>query len=85
MGILAAAEFEIISKINRLKVHSPGQLVSGLDMVLPIKHKVDWELMRKRKHLQINKHNIRKKIKRDKNDYKVGDKFMLNNSAAYKY
>ena len=54
-------------------------------MVLPIKHKVDWELMRKRKHLQINKHNIRKKIKRDKNDYKVGDKFMLNNSAAYKY
>ena len=44
-GILAAAEFAIISTENRLKVYSPGQLVFSREIILPIKYTVDWELI----------------------------------------
>ena len=42
MGILAAAAFVIFSITNRPKFYSPGQLIFGHDMILPIKHTVDW-------------------------------------------
>ena len=45
-GILAAAEFATFSTTNRLKSYSPGQLVFGRDIILLIKHRVDWELIR---------------------------------------
>ena len=41
-GILAAASFAILSTKIRIKGHSLGQLVFGHDMILPIKHKLDW-------------------------------------------
>ena len=34
--------------------------------------------------MQINKDRIRKNSKRVDHNYKVGDKFMLNNNAAFK-
>ena len=43
VGILAAAEFLILSTKNRLKGYNPGQLVFSRDMILTIKHTVDWE------------------------------------------
>ena len=46
LGIFAAAEFAMRSTTNGLKGYSTGQLVFGRDIILPIKHKVDWELMR---------------------------------------
>ena len=42
LGILAAAEFSIISTTNRQKVYSPVQFIFGRDMILLIKHTVDW-------------------------------------------
>ena len=42
MGILSAAAFVIISTTSRQKGYSPGQLIFGGDMILPIKHRVDW-------------------------------------------
>ena len=47
--ILAEAEFAIISTTNRQKVYSPDQYISIRDKILPIKHRVDWELIRQRK------------------------------------
>ena len=40
--ILAAAEFAICWIIDRKKGYSPGQLIFGNDIILPIKHTVDW-------------------------------------------
>ena len=40
--MLAAIEFEFISTENRLKGYSPGQLLFVSDVILPIKHKLDW-------------------------------------------
>ena len=59
MGILAAAEFSIRSTTNRKKCYSPGQLIFGRDMIILIKHGVDWELTRQRKQTQINRDNTR--------------------------
>ena len=41
-GISAEEACEIISTTNRLKGYSMGLLVFGLDIILPIKHKVYW-------------------------------------------
>ena len=40
--ILEMADFVIISTENRLKGYSPGQLLFVSDVILPIKHKLDW-------------------------------------------
>ena len=48
-GTLATAAFEIRSTENRLKCYSLGQLLFGHDMILLIKHKVDWKLIRQKK------------------------------------
>ena len=52
-GILAAAEFSNRSTTDREKGYSLGQLVFGRDMILPIKHRVDWELIRQQKKTQL--------------------------------
>ena len=54
-------------------------------MIILIKHKVDWELIRQQKHTQINEYNIRENNKIFDHDYKARDKVMLNNNTAYKY
>ena len=60
-GILAAAAFGIFSTTNRKKCYSPGKWIFGCDMILLIKHTVDWELTCQQKQTQINRNNIRKK------------------------
>ena len=47
--ILASSAFTICSTTNRLKIYTPVQLVFGRDMILPIKHNVDWELIPQKK------------------------------------
>ena len=83
--ILDVSAFSIISTTNSLKVYSPGQLLFGRDMILPMKHKVDWGLILQRKQTRINKDDIRKNIIRVDYHYKVVYKFMVNNHYAYKY
>ena len=80
-GNISAAAFKTLSTPNRLKVYSPGQLAVVHDMILRIKYKAGWELIRHRNQAQNNKDNIHKNIKRVDHNYKVIDKVMLNNSA----
>ena len=68
-----------------MKGYSPVQLLFGRDMILLIKHKVDWVLIRQKKQTHIYKDNIHKNRNRFDHDYNVGDKVMLNNHAVYKY
>ena len=84
-GILAAASFAVLSTNNRQKCYSLGQLLFGRDIILLIKHKVDWELVRQKNQAQINKYNIRENRHRVDYDYKVGDSVMFNNHTTYKY
>ena len=82
MGILATAVLENFSTTNSLKGYSPVHFLLVREMILPIKYKVDWELIRQRKQTQINKYNIRKIDKIFNHNYKVGYKVTLNNNAA---
>ena len=75
---LDAKEFVIISTTKRLKFYSLGQLIFGRDMIIPIQHKVDWELICQLKQAQINKYNTRKNEQRVDDNYKVRDNVMLN-------
>ena len=84
-GISGAAEFAVISIVNILKGYILVQFVFGEDMILPIKHKVDGQLICQQKQMQINKDNIRNNNKISYHDYKSVDKVMLNSHAAYKY
>ena len=54
-GSLDAEVFAIHSPTNTEKGYIPGQLFFGQDMILPIEHTVDWELIRQKKQAQINK------------------------------
>ena len=84
-GILAALLFATCSTNNRLKGYSPGQLIFGCDMILAIKHMVDWGLIHQHNQMQINIDNTLENKYRVNHDYKVGDKFMLIYHTAYKY
>ena len=54
-------------------------------MILPIKHRLYWELIHQKKQIQINRDNTRENKHRVDYDYKVGDKVILIHHAAYKY
>ena len=77
--------FAIRSRTNRQKCYILGQLVFVCDMILLIKQKVDWELIRQRKKEQIDKDNRRKNRHRVDYDYKVGDDIILTKHTEYKY
>ena len=82
---MAAAAFAILSTTSRQKGYSPGQLVFGRDIILPIKHRVDWDLIYQKKQTQINRNNACNNKHRVDYDYKVGDKFMLTDHTTYTY
>ena len=56
---------------------TPGQLVFGRDMILPIKFNADWALIAQRRQERINYSNIYENKRRIQHDYKVGDKVLL--------
>ena len=56
---------------------TPGQLVFGRDMILPIKFEADWALIEKRKQMSINNSNRQENKKRIPHTYAVGDKVLL--------
>ena len=56
-GILSASAFKISSTTNGKKGYSTDQLIFGRDMILLIKHRVDWELKPHKKQTQINRDN----------------------------
>ena len=58
LGILNVSTFAIILTKSRLKGYITVQFFF-CDMIIPIKHKVDWGLICQQKQTQINKDNIR--------------------------
>ena len=65
-----------------LKGYTPGQLVFGRDMILLIKHMVDWELICQKNQEKINKYNIKKNSKIVDYDYEVRYQVIMNNKMC---
>ena len=53
------------------------QLVFGRDTILTIKHAADWGHIRQRKQLWINHNNKRENMRRNNQQYKVSNKFLV--------
>ena len=66
-------------------VKSPGQLVFGQSMTLPINHAVDWRYIHQLKQAQTEKYIIRENTTRIDYDYRVRDQVMTRTKLAYKY
>ena len=76
-SFLSATAFAIRSTYHTVLDATPGQLVFGRDMVLPIQFKADWAEIIQRKRKQIETDNARENSKRIGHTYKVGDKVLL--------
>ena len=77
MGILAAVAFAVRAMYHQTKQKSPGQLVFGQDMILPINHLASWILIHQRKQAQIEKEVIRENSTRVNHDYRIGEWVMV--------
>ena len=76
-SFLSATAFAIRSTYHTVLDATPGQLVFGRDMVLPIQFKADWAEIIQRKRKQIETDNARENSKRIGHTYKTGDKVLL--------
>ena len=56
---------------------SPGQLVFGRAMVLPIRYLADWEYLRQVRQKQMTHNNLCENRNRIAHEYKAGDKVLL--------
>jgi hypothetical protein len=74
---LSAAAWAIRSTVHTTLDATPGQLVFGRDMLLPIQIKTDWARIRQRKQDVINVYNRRENAKCIEHEYRVGEKVLL--------
>jgi hypothetical protein len=74
---LSAAAWAIRSTVHTTLDATPGQLVFGRDMLLPIQLKTDWARIRQRKQDIINVNNRKENLIRIEHEYRVGKKVLL--------
>ena len=85
MGYLEAVAFAVRSTYHSTKQQIPGEILFGIDMILPINHVADWRYIRQRKQTQIDKDIIWENTTTIYYGYRVGDQVMLGNKFAFKY
>jgi len=74
---LASVAWAVRSTYHTILNATPGQLVFGRDMVLPIQFQADWARIKLRKQETIDKSNAQENATRIAHDYQVGDKILL--------
>jgi hypothetical protein len=74
---LASAAYAIRSTFHTTLKATPGQLVFGTDMVLPIKFMADWGAIEQQRQKEMGRNNRRENASRISHDYKVGYKALL--------
>ena len=74
---LSAAAYAVRSTYHTTMQATPGQLVFGRDMVLPIKYKVDWVRLRMMRQQQMTRDNARENKTRIHHEYAPGDQCLL--------
>ena len=74
---LTATAYAIRSTYHTTLQATPGQLIFGRDMILPIRLATNWARIAQRKQERINESNACEIKKRIHYEYKVGDKVLL--------
>jgi len=65
-GILTSIAWALRSTMHTTLNVTPDELVFGRDMILPLQFKADWEQIRTKRQIQINRDNKRENSKRVK-------------------
>jgi hypothetical protein len=76
--LLSSDAYAIHSNFHTTLQATPGKLVSGREMVLPIKFVADWGEIEQQRQNEIARNNKRENASRINHTYKVGDKVLLN-------
>jgi hypothetical protein len=74
---LSSAAYTIHSTFHTTLKATPGQLVFGRDIVLPILFLADWVAMEQQRQKEMGRNNRKENASRISHDYKVGDKVLL--------
>jgi hypothetical protein len=74
---LSSAAYAIRSTFHTTLKATPGQLVFGRDMVLPLKFMADWGAIEQQPQKEMGCNNRRENASRIRHDKKVGDKVLL--------
>jgi hypothetical protein len=75
---LSSAAYAIRSTFHTILKATPGQLVFGRDMVLPVKIMADWGgAIEPQRQKEMGRNNRRGNSSRISHDYKLGDKVLL--------
>ena len=82
--ILSAIVFAIRATYQTTLKQTPAQMVCNRDMIFNITHKVNWELIKKRKQEVIDRNNSRENSKRIPHEYHSGYKVMIHLGTEYK-
>jgi hypothetical protein len=79
---LSSAAYAIRSTFHTTLKATPGQLVFGRDMVLPIQFMADWGAIEQQRQKEMGRNNRRENASRISHDYKVGDKVLLKKQVS---
>jgi acyl-[acyl carrier protein]--UDP-N-acetylglucosamine O-acyltransferase len=79
---LSSAAYALRSTLHTTLKATPGKLVFGRDMVLPIKFMTDWGAIEQQRQKEMGRNNRRENASRISHDYKVGDKVLLKNQVS---
>ena len=82
---MATEAFVVLSKTSKKEGYCLGVLIFGRDIILPIKHRLDWKLLHQIKYTKINRDNNCENKHRVDYDYKSVDKVMLTYQTSYIY
>ena len=74
---VTATAYAIRSTYHTTLQATPGQLVFGRDMILPIQYKANWASITLRKQQLIDKSNARENRNRLQHEYAMHDKVLL--------
>jgi hypothetical protein len=77
LPFFASAAYLIRSTFHTILKATPGQLVFGREMVLPIKFMADWGSIEQQRQNEMGRNNRRQNASRISHDYKVGEKILL--------
>jgi hypothetical protein len=74
--ILRAIAWAVRSTYHTMLQSTPGQLVMGGDMIWDIAHMADWQYIKQRKQMLINRNNRKENNKRINDDYALVESIM---------
>jgi hypothetical protein len=74
---LSSAAYAICSTFHTTLKETPGKLVFGRDMIMPITFMADWGEIEQQRQQEMPLNNRRENASIINHDYKVGDKLLL--------